>query len=304
MELHVQNAYKNILLRYPHNDEIKMFIQEHSERIKYSGEKYIETVLLESAEYKNLIKGRYIWKVFKENYFEKISKLNIKNIPYESEYTVVMVEPRKHEDMKYVLRNVMHMCDGNWALHIFHGNKNETYIKEIVKNWGRIHFHNLKVDNLLPLPIGNSLDNLYKSVDFWNRLKKHKYALCIQCDTLMIDKNIEPFLKFDYDYIGAPWNRPVVGSDKEIKVGCGGFSLRKVKSMIKVIKNNKREDNTPEDVFFSKYCENVATYEVAKYFCVEHIFNEYALGIHRPWLYGKNQILLNKLGDYITDEIK
>ena len=132
-------------------------------------------------------------------------------------------------------------------------------------------------------------------------MKDHTYALCIQTDTLMMDKNINAFLEFNYDYIGAPWTDKVIGCEDNIRVGCGGFSLRKITSMIEVIEVNKYEQHTPEDVYFSKYCKKVAPIDIAKYFCTEHIFNEFSLGIHRPWMYEQNSKLLCKLEEYLLN---
>lgn len=298
----VKNSYKKILDRYPHNEEIEIVIKEHGEKLKSNdGVHYLESILLESEEYKKLIKGKLMWKSFRDRTEKTMYSLNIPLIPKSSENCVVIVEPRAHNDYKYIMRNIMHMCNGKWSLHIFHGMKNESFVKEIVKGWGDVHFHNLGVDNLLPLPIGNSLDDLYKSESFWNNMKSHKYALCIQTDTLMMDKNIDAFLKFDYDYIGAPWADKVIGCSNDIRVGCGGFSLRKVQSMIKVIQSNVYEQYTPEDVFFSKYCENVAPFEIAKYFCTEHILNDFSLGLHRPWMYEHNIKILHKLEEYLLN---
>jgi len=254
---------------------------------------------LKSDEYSEQRKGLIMWENFREKTNDCIMALNVPVIPKNAENTVIMVEPRKHKDFEYVLRNIMHMCDGHWSLHIFHGKQNEIYVKEICKSWGDIHFHNLKVDDLLPLPMGTSLDDLYKSRSFWNNFKSYKYGLCIQTDTLMMDRGINPFLAFDYDYIGAPWKDKVVGCASAIKVGCGGFSLRKITSMIEIIEKNKYEKNTPEDVFFSKYCKNPAPEHIARYFCSEHISNEFSIGIHRPWMYEQNKKVLKNLEYYL-----
>lgn len=296
----IRSCYKKILNRHIHTEELNQIKKDHFKKLKSTdGMQFLESVLLDSNEYKTQLKGKVMWNSFRERTESHVYSLPIKPIPKNAQNTVVIVEPREHVDFKYVIYNIMHMCNGEWSLHIFHGLKNETYVKNITKHMGDVHYHNLNVDNLLPLPMGTSLDDLYKSKDFWNKLKSHKYALCIQTDTLMIDKNIKPFLEFDYDYIGAPWKDKVIGCNDNIKVGCGGYSLRKIQSMLNVIKANKYEKYTPEDVYFSKYCKNVAPLEIAQYFCTEHIFNEFSLGIHRPWMYAHNEKLLKKLEYYI-----
>jgi hypothetical protein len=50
--------------------------------------------------------------------------------PYK--YTAVIVEPREHKALDFVLKNFKENLDEEWGIVIFHGTKNETYLKNII----------------------------------------------------------------------------------------------------------------------------------------------------------------------------
>lgn len=68
--------------------------------------------------------------------------------------------------------------------------------------------------------------------------------LIYQLDAWVFRDELEQWCKKGYDYVGAPWfegyHKPE--SEKIIGVGNGGFSLRKIKSFLKVL---NRLDNLP-----------------------------------------------------------
>ena len=71
------------------------------------------------------------------------------NIPKKSKLGVVMIECRCHEDLKAVLWNMAHVYGGtDTSLYIFHGTKNEEYIKNITGSWKNIIYINMGVENL------------------------------------------------------------------------------------------------------------------------------------------------------------
>jgi hypothetical protein len=78
--------------------------------------------------------------------------------------------------------------------------------------------------------------------DFYKKFEDYEYILIYQLDVLVFSDQLLYWVKKGYDYIAAPWFRPVIGSLTH-KKGCpssggnGGFSLRKVSSALKVLKN-------------------------------------------------------------------
>ena len=68
-------------------------------------------------------------------------------------YTAVIVEPRKHKALSFVLENFLTNLSEEWDIIIMHGNKNEDYVDDIIENGlssfeNRISKVNLNVDNL------------------------------------------------------------------------------------------------------------------------------------------------------------
>jgi hypothetical protein len=68
-------------------------------------------------------------------------------------YTAIIIEPRKHRALEFVLRNILDNLDARWSVQIFHGTENESWLKEILeksfqKDLPRIVLKNLGVSNL------------------------------------------------------------------------------------------------------------------------------------------------------------
>ena len=84
----------------------------------------------------------------------------------------------------------------------------------------------------------------------------------------------------DYDWVGAPWNRAGRYG------GNGGLSLRKVSSIITVLQNQIRINNTePEDVWLSDRLGHLtgaklANGTTANEFSVENTYTERPMGYH------------------------
>ena len=71
-------------------------------------------------------------------------------LPYEGQkLSVVMIEPREHENLKGVLYQMANIY-GNTdvSLYIFHGNKNSNFVYNIINNWNNVILLNLQIDNL------------------------------------------------------------------------------------------------------------------------------------------------------------
>ncbi len=75
---------------------------------------------------------------------------------------------------------------------------------------------------------------------FYIKFKKYDYILIYQLDVLVFSNQLEYWCNKNYDYIAAPWFKPVIGYLSH-KKGCpasggnGGFSLRKVSNALKVL---------------------------------------------------------------------
>ena len=49
-------------------------------------------------------------------------------------YTAIIIEPRKHKAIEFVLNNVCECLSDEWNVILFHGTTNTDYVKEIVEN--------------------------------------------------------------------------------------------------------------------------------------------------------------------------
>ena len=87
------------------------------------------------------------------------------------------------------------------------------------------------------------------SAHFWAMLRA-QHVLVFQLDSVLCAMSpwkVQDFL--EYDYIGAPWIDRFYGMD----IGNGGLSLRKVKTMVDIIKTFPLEGRYEnEDIYFAK----------------------------------------------------
>jgi len=80
-------------------------------------------------------------------------------------YTAIIVEPRRHPALKFVLNNFLENLSEQWLIIIFHGCDNIEYVKNIVNNisTSRIKMINLNVSNLNYI----AYNNIFKNIDFY-----------------------------------------------------------------------------------------------------------------------------------------
>jgi len=205
-------------------------------------------------------------------------------------YTAVIIEPRKHKALEFVLTNFTSMLDNRWKFIIFHGNRNINYINKIINeklinDRNRIQLINLNVDNLTI----HDYNSLLYDPKFYDNINTEIF-LIFQTDTMICSKykdNIYNFL--NYDYVGAPqWEGENVGN--------GGLSLRRKSKMLEIIdKCIDRKMYSPnqlhnEDSFFSNICIdkvkiNKPSFNEAKEFAIEGVYSDKSFGIHKLWGY-------------------
>lgn len=205
-------------------------------------------------------------------------------------YTAIIIEPREHKALEFVLTNFLENLSDDWNIIIFHGNNNVEYIKNIInksliKYKDRITLKNVHVDNLTL----DDYNKLLVSTDFYKEIPTEIF-LIFQTDSIICKQYkdlINTFLK--YDYIGAPW--------KDKNIGNGGLSLRRKSKMLEIIKKCEYK-NQPEDVYFSYACPDIIrkqpSFEDAKKFAMETVYNDVSFGVHKPWLHQSKRNISNK----------
>ena len=199
-------------------------------------------------------------------------------------YTAIIIEPREHPALLYVLTNFLKNLSDDWGFIIYHGTANVEFIQNILINHLSEYIPRIKT-------IVINADNL--TIEDYNNLLKYnkQFYECIttemflifQTDSISFEINkhlIYNFMK--YDYVGAPWGHmPLNGQT----IGNGGLSLRKKSKMLEIM-DAEGIKGIPEDVYFS--CpNNVSLFkpstEEAKLFSVEELFNDTSFGCHKPW---------------------
>lgn len=199
----------------------------------------------------------------------------------------VLVEPRDHPLLKYVIYNFMYLlAPQGWSLHVFCSNKNYQTINEIRKTMN-LHIHLLPKDNLTE----PEYNQLLTSENFYNEFdEKITHLLIFQTDTMLLKDNISDFLTFDF--IGAAWSfSPHRGCN-------GGLSLRNRKKMLQMCK--ERICNENEDGFFSytnqDMLNKIPTLEDKNNFSMETIWCDDPMGMHRAFGHQKhNEIKMKEL---------
>lgn len=231
-------------------------------------------------------------------------------------YTALIVEPREHKALEFVLTNFMQNLNNDWGFIIFHSITNKTFVENIMntslaKYKNKTTLVNLNVNN-------NNFTMKHYSTMFYHK-SFYEYIptetfLVFQTDSMILSENKDQIYKFlKYDYVGAPWKEtdPLL-IDKTTYVGNGGLSLRKKSKMLKMLKYKKMAIETKnnyygkyiaEDRFFNGYNNTIRkiinfklpSIKEALFFSIEGIYNSSPFGIHKCWnhldLIEKNELL-------------
>ena len=90
--------------------------------------------------------------------------------------------------------------------------------------------------------------------EFYLRFQAYEYMLIYQLDAWVFRDELEYWCRKGYDYIGAPFVQKY-GNVEEVVAGNGGFSLRKISAMLRVLNNTGRRMFTPAQLkdFFKYY---------------------------------------------------
>jgi hypothetical protein len=200
-----------------------------------------------------------------------------------NKYTAIIVEPRKHKALDFVLENFLENLSSEWDIIICHGTLNEDYVKyiintKLVKYKPRIKLINLNVENLSI----EDYNNLLVSERFHSYIPSEIF-LVFQTDTIICPEYksyINNYL--NYDYVGAPWLHV------NLEIGNGGLSLRRKSKMLEIIRNCEYK-NINEDVYFTKACpeihRNMPNWQDASKFSIETVYQDESFGVHKPWLH-------------------
>ena len=207
-------------------------------------------------------------------------------------YTAIIIEPRKHKALYFVLNNVCDCLSDEWKIILFHGSENILYSIDIVEKLNilynnRISLVNLDIINLNFYEYSGLLMTRSIIYDYIET----EIFLVFQSDSMIFKKNADLINNFlDYDYVGSPWLITNYTPTKECDyIGNGGFSLRRKNKMLEIIDKITHDniDKRYEDLYFSKKYDNIEIkkpeYEKCKTFSVDEVFSEITFACHKPW---------------------
>lgn len=212
--------------------------------------------------------------------------------PTESLLEMVIVEPRRSNDLPRVLKNMSALVP-NAMLTILHSKDNAELLRNTIYPNG---VNNIR---LIPYFDGNSSRDAYNKImmspEFWSLLRAPK-TLIFQIDSGMRYNRLLRFM--EYDYIGAPWTHTASMEFPSVKIGNGGFSLRSKHYMEDIVRRRPCQvtpDIMPEDVYFGTNIHlyndtRIPSIEEASMFSLEYArhpdpmaFHQcYRLNIHEP----------------------
>lgn len=207
-------------------------------------------------------------------------------------YTAIIVEPRKHKALEFVLHNICNCLSSEWKVILFHGINNIEYSLTICEKLNnvynnRIQLVNLNIENLNQ----NSYSKLFASKNIIYDFINTELFLVFQTDSMIIKRNSHLIYNYlHYDYVGSPWKITNYIPTKNCNfIGNGGFSLRRKSKMMEIIEKIPFNDIF-EDLYFSTNYDPLVyvhkpEYSKACNFCVDEVFSELTFAFHRSWVH-------------------
>jgi hypothetical protein len=202
---------------------------------------------------------------------------------------ICLIEFRELHEIQWVMNAIVKVypkCDVGAA--IVYGTENADFVENIFANhsnpWKNLKLIKTEHKNLNR----GTYSALLKTPQFYEHFSDFSHVLIYQTDALLFQQIKDVY--FEYDYIGAPWI--LSNQCAPICAGNGGFSLRNVKSMIRVCESNRHLNfhsihRGNEDIFFcsqkSLVYPKVNTDE-HKQFAMERVYHPEPIGSHQLYL--------------------
>lgn len=219
-------------------------------------------------------------------YLAKFENIAPVEFPENTDKYCVIMEFRQHAHLLPVIRNFAALlAPKGWGLLVYHGSTNENFIKTGLSNWKHVKYCRVPFENITM----QQYNTMFCSPEFWASMLKIgcDRALMFQADTVLLRDDLDRF--FEYDYVGAPWFcawRMYPASQVHVRVGNGGLSLRKVRTMLEITQKHPYSAPQNEDIWFSHWLlydkYHLPSVEVASQFSVETIYHPSPCGLHQP----------------------
>ena len=208
-------------------------------------------------------------------------------------YTAVIIEPRKHKALEFVIENACDCLSEEWKILFFHGINNVEYSEKIVAKLNRIYNDRIQLVNSGVKDLNKqAFDKFLATRTIFYDFIDTEMFLVFHTDSLIIKKNAHLINEYlNYDYVGAPWEKNDFAPTKNCDfIGNGGLSLRRKSKMFEIM------DKIPfngegEDLYFCTNYDNIKVnkpdYEKSKRFSVEQVFSEITFACHKYWAHEK-----------------
>ena len=218
-------------------------------------------------------------------------------------YTAVIIEPRKHKAMEFVLTNFMTNLNSDWDFVIFHGTENQEFIEDIINTKLSKHIPRITMVNM---GVKNLTREQYSLMFYDEQMYKYirtEVFLIFQTDSMIFAENKDKINDFlQYDYVGAPWPS-TMGIHGKAQVGNGGLSLRRKSKMLELLSHKETFEKNllgsnieyyyfgkypVEDIYFCGYLTpnvkvNKPHFDKAKEFSIESVYYDKPFGVHKIW---------------------
>jgi hypothetical protein len=198
-------------------------------------------------------------------------------------WTAILIEPRKHRAVRFVLQNLLDNLPTTWTIRFVHGATAGAWAGQIRNSFTAVEQERIV---LVPAPV----DNFSSQSQYSTYVASREFIESIpteQCLIVQTDSMINPAQKhklekfLQYDYVGAPWPWD------SLQVGNGGFSLRRKAALLKVIDRMGPLKTDLEDQYFAFGMlvtkASIPTKEVAREFSVEQLFHPKPFAVHKVW---------------------
>lgn len=195
----------------------------------------------------------------------------------------VIVEPRSHPALSFVLRNFHENLPPEWQILVLHSTTNEEFVKKAVGDTGapatRFRLRSLGVPSLSY----REYNAMLKQAAFYEKFIPAETFLIFQTDSMICGPHKDLLQKFlSYDYVGAPWKDRFIEA-----VGNGGLSLRKRSAVLAKLRACPANERDAEDGYFAGTCAGatlkIPSKEEAGEFSIETIYTPKSFGVHKPW---------------------
>ena len=199
--------------------------------------------------------------------------------------TAIIIEPRRHAALPFVIDNVAGCVPAAWRVVVFHGLDNGGFARGAIAQSP----HRARI-SAVELPAANLTIPMYNAVfgarAFYDLIPTDRF-LVFQTDSMMFPEHAAGLPDFlDYDYVGAPWEACNGGG-----VGNGGFSLRRKGPALAALARCAYNVQSNEDGFFAAASPKKPPAELAGAFSFEAIYSPKSIGCHGPWKYIPHDLL-------------